>query len=228
MTTRTTCITCDAVLFDLDGVLVDSTACIEATWREWALGHGLDAMDVLRIAHGRRAVEIIQIAAPHLNIATEMAGLITAEIRTSIDARAAIGARELLCALPAERWAIVTSGARIAAEHRLRHSGLPIPSVMVCADEVTSGKPDPEGYLAAAKRLRVPPYDCVVIEDAPPGIAAARAAGMQTIAIATTHRPEALCDASVVARALGVVTVRINDSGHGPHLALDVRASPSR
>jgi mannitol-1-/sugar-/sorbitol-6-phosphatase len=228
MTARPIRLACSAVLFDLDGVLVDSTACIEATWRQWAEGHGLDAAAILHIAHGRRAVEIIQIAAPHLDVATEASTLISAEIRTSIDARPAIGAHELLVALPADRWAVVTSGVRVAAEHRLRHSGLPVPSVMVCADEVTSGKPDPEGYLAGAKRLGVAPHDCVVIEDAPPGIAAAHAAGMRAIALATTHPPDALRDADVVATGLDAITVRTPQGDRATHLSLEVRVALCR
>jgi sugar-phosphatase len=219
---------CDAVLFDLDGVLVDSAACIEATWRHWAERHGLDAAGILRIAHGRRGIEIIQIVAPHLDLATEASILISAEVRASIDARAATGAREILDALPASRWGIVTSAVRIAAEHRLRHAGLPMPRVMVCADEVTRGKPDPEGYLAAANRLGVAPPDCLVIEDAPPGIAAANAAGMQSIALATTHPPEALRHAHAVASGLDALTVRIAQDERGPRLALEVHAPLSR
>jgi sugar-phosphatase len=228
MVTGTITFGCDAVLFDLDGVLVDSTACIEATWRHWAERHGLDAAAILHIAHGRRGIEIIQIVAPHLDLATEASILISAEVRASIDARAATGARDVLDALPASRWAIVTSGVRIVAEHRLRHSALPMPRVMVCADEVTHGKPDPEGYLAAAKHLGVAPPDCLVIEDAPPGIAAANAAGMQSIALTTTHPPEALRDAHAVASDLDALTVRITQGARGPRLALDVHAMLSR
>jgi sugar-phosphatase len=99
---------------------------------------------------------------------------------------------------------------------------------MVCADEVTHGKPDPEGYLAAAKHLGVAPPDCLVIEDAPPGIAAANAAGMQSIALTTTHPPEALRDAHAVASDLDALTVRITQGARGPRLALDVHAMLSR
>jgi mannitol-1-/sugar-/sorbitol-6-phosphatase len=228
MAAQTIRLACDAVLFDLDGVLVDSTAQIEATWREWAGRHGLDAAAILRIVHGRPAIEIIRIVAPHLDAATEKLALTSGDIRASTEVRAASGARGLLEALPVDRWAIVTSGVRIAAEHRLQCCGLPIPRVMVCADEVVNGKPDPEGYLAAARRLGAPPHECVVIEDAPPGIEAACGAGMQTIALTTSHRAEELRNAQVIATGLDAVAVHVSQRGPAPRLALDVRVGLSR
>ena len=105
-----TCLSCEALLFDLDGVLVDSTACIEHMWRQWSAQHGLDPTGILRIAHGRRALEIVGIAAPHLNAAAEMATLVAEEARTTLGICEVSGARELLHTLPPDRWAVVTSG----------------------------------------------------------------------------------------------------------------------
>jgi sugar-phosphatase len=220
--TRRICLGCEALLFDLDGVLVDSTACIERAWREWSTRHGLDPAGVLGIAHGRRALETIQIAAPHLNAAAESATLIAAEVRAPAGVGEVAGARELLDRLPAARWAVVTSGVRVVAEHRLRCVGLPVPAVMVCAEDVRSGKPDPEGYLTGAARLGFAPHDCIVVEDAPAGVEAARASGMRSIAVTTTHPPEALRGAAAIVPALGALTLHVYDGVRVPRLEIEV------
>jgi len=198
---------CDAVLFDLDGVLVDSTASIERHWRTWAAKHDLVAEDVLRIAHGRRALETIRLAAPHLSAEAEARDMAREESRNASDTLRMDGAAELLTALPADTWAIVTSAPRATARIRLRNAGLPLPVALVTADDIFRSKPDPEGYLRAAALLAVPPRRCIVIEDAPPGIAAARAADMIVIAVTTTHRAEELAAAD--ARVSSLVDIRI-------------------
>lgn len=202
-----TSLPCRAILFDLDGVLVDSTECIERGWRRWAEQHGLDGDDVIEAAHGRRTLETIRLVAPHLPAEAETARLESAESRETDGVYRIEGARELLASLPEGRWAVVTSGIRAVAELRLRHVGLPVPKVMVCADEVSRGKPDPEGYLAAASQLGVQPADCVVIEDAPPGLEAAHAGGMRAVAVATTYPPSRLRSADVVVDALAEIRV---------------------
>ena len=217
---------CDALLFDLDGVLVDSTACIERTWRRWAAAHALDADAVVRTAHGRRAIETVRLAAPRLDAAAEVAVLVGHEASETDGVLEVPGAAALLAALPPGRWAVVTSGVRAVAEHRLRHVGLPAPPVMVCADEVTHGKPHPEGYLAAAARLGVAPARCLVVEDAPAGLEAARAAGMRALAVATTHAPDDLRGAELIASALDAVTVRVRRAGGAAELRVEVRPGP--
>ena len=187
-----------AILFDLDGVLVDSARCVERTWRQWAARHGLDPDAIVAVAHGRRTLETIPEVAPHLDVAAEVAALEAIESTTTDGVYEIPGARELLEQLPPDRWAIVTSGARSVATLRIRHTGLPMPRVLVCADEITHGKPHPEGYLTAAARLGILPDDCVVIEDAPAGVDAARAAGMRSIGIAGTFPAEALARADLV------------------------------
>jgi sugar-phosphatase len=186
------------MLFDLDGVLVDSARCVEHTWRQWAARHGLDPDAIIAVAHGRRTLETIPEVAPHLDVATEVAALEAIESTTTDGVYEIPGARALLEQLPPDRWAIVTSGARSVATLRIRHTGLPMPRVLVCADEIAHGKPHPEGYLTAAARLGVLPDDCVVIEDAPAGVDAARAAGMRCIGIAGTFPAEALARADLV------------------------------
>ena len=214
---------CDALLFDLDGVLVDSTACIEHTWRLWAARHGLDADAIVRMAHGRRAFETVRRAAPHLDdaqVAAQAAALAAHEAHETLGVLEVPGAAALLGGLPPGRWAVVTSGVRAVAEHRLRHVGLPVPGVMVCADEVAHGKPHPEGYLTAAVRLGVERTACLVVEDAPAGVAAAHAAGMRELGIASTHSPADLGEADLIAPALSAVTVRV--AGDGDALRVSV------
>ena len=198
---------CRAILFDLDGVLVDSAERVEKTWRDWAARHRLDAELVIAAAHGRRTVETVALVAPHLSADAELRALETNEATNSDGVYEIAGARDLLHLLPTSRWAIVTSGIRAVAEFRIRHTGLPAPAVMICAEEISRGKPDPEGYLAAAERLGLSTADCVVIEDAPPGIEAAKAAGMRAIAIATTYPSARLQAADLVVPRLADLSV---------------------
>ncbi|MGO9976970.1 MAG: HAD family hydrolase [Solirubrobacteraceae bacterium] len=183
------------LLFDLDGVLIDSTSAVLRHWRAFALRHALDESDVLGRIHGRRAIDSVrellaghdeaQIrAAAHQHDQEELAD------ETGIVALP--GAGTLLGSLATSRWAVVTSAPHALATARLRVAGLPSPRVLLSADDVANGKPDPEGYLAAAARLGAEPERCVVFEDAPAGISAARAAGMQVVALTTTHTHEQL------------------------------------
>ena len=197
---------CKAILFDLDGVLVNSAELVERTWRAWAARHQLDAEKVIGVAHGRRTIETVRIVAPHLSVDAEVAALESSEIITSEGVYEIPGARELLEILPPETWAVVTSGIRAVAEFRIRLTGLPMPSVMICAEDLSRGKPDPEGYLTAAMRLGQTPRDCVVIEDAPAGIEAAHNAGMRVIAIAATYPADQLSAADLVVELLTDLT----------------------
>lgn len=180
--------TARAVLFDLDGVLVDSSAVIDRVWRAWAARNGLAWDDVVPLLPGRRAYETVRLLAPHLDAAAEGAELERVQAADLAGVRACDGAvaltEELTARRPGVPWAIVTSGSRPTATTRLRATGFRVPDVLVTADDVAAGKPDPEGYLAAAKRLGVPPEDCLVVEDAEVGVRAARAAGARAAGIA--------------------------------------------
>jgi sugar-phosphatase len=198
---------CDAILFDLDGVLVDSHECVERTWRLWAAEQHLDPELVLREAHGRRTYETIARVAPHLDAAAEGARIAASETGETRGLYEIAGARELLASLPARSWAIVTSGIRSVAETRIRHMRLPSPTVLVPADEISHGKPHPEGYLTAARHLAIEPARCVVVEDAPPGLDAARAAGMRAIGVLGTFPPDALAAADVVVSSVAALRV---------------------
>jgi len=171
---------------------------IEETWRRFATRHGLDAEQVLAQSHGRRSVDLIRLVAPHLDADAEARLIEHEEIEAASGLQALPGARELVDSVPAERFAIVTSGTRALALARLRAAGLPVPAVLVAADEVDRGKPDPAGYLRAAELLGVAPAHGVVLEDAPAGIEAGRAAGMTVIAVATTNDRSALRRANTV------------------------------
>jgi sugar-phosphatase len=208
-------LTCDAVIFDMDGVLVDSTAVVERTWRRWAEAHGFDFGEIMRVAHGRRAVETIRIVAPHLDAEVEAARL-AAEEACDTDGLVRIeGAVQLVCSLPEGRWAVATSGTQEIAMPRLAYAGVPQPAVLVAADDVERGKPGPEAYVLAAERLGVPPERRIVIEDAPTGIAAARAAGMRVVALATTFPCDELGEATVVVRRLSDIRVSIDGDRDG-------------
>ena len=184
-----------AVLSDLDGVLVDSGATIERTWRRFAARHGLDVEQVLAESHGRRTVDLIRLVAPHLDATAEAARIEGEEIEGADGLRALPGARELMESVPPDRFAIVTSGSRPLALARLRAAGLPVPEVLVTADDVADGKPHPAAYLRAASLLGVEPAHSLVLEDAPAGVEAGLAGGMTVIALLTTSDESALQNA---------------------------------
>ena len=199
---------CDAVLFDLDGVLVDSRHCIERHWLEWASQHHLNADKVLHYAHGRRTVETIHLVAPDLDAEREATALETSEASDTDGLIKIPGALELLHSIPADAWGIATSGTHAIAATRLAFGGLPVPDVLITSEDVEKGKPDPEPYLFAAMMLGVKPASCVVIEDAPSGIQAGRAAGMHVVAvISSTYTQEELHQAQVVVRKLSDIEV---------------------
>jgi mannitol-1-/sugar-/sorbitol-6-phosphatase len=177
---------CRAVLFDLDGVLVDSTRSVERQWRLWAREHAVDPEQILEIAHGRRTVEVIRLLAPHLELEAEVRRVEQREADDTNGVDVMPGAAALIAAIPENRWAVVTSGTTHLATSRLRHAKLPIPKVLVSADQVKEGKPHPEPYLMGAHLLNMPATECLVIEDAPAGIEAAHAAGMKAIGLTST------------------------------------------
>lgn len=178
---------CAAVLFDLDGVLVDSTAAVERAWRAWAEQQGLRFEDVIVHAHGRRTVETIAAAAPHLDAQAETLALEDDEVTRAAEVAPLPGAHDILRKLVGAPWAIVTSGTRRLAGARIEACGFPPPPALVTGDDVAEGKPHPAAYAQAAQLLGVAAADCVVFEDAPAGIAAARSAGALIIALTTTY-----------------------------------------
>ena len=204
---------CQAILFDLDGVLVDSTPYVTRIWRAWAREHGLDAEYVVHAAHGRPTIATVREVAPHLDAQWETDRIEQREINDSDGLRVLPGAKELLAALPPERYTIVTSGTRPLATRRLQVDGLPVPATMITADDVRNGKPDPEPYLAGARALGCEPKRCLVFEDAPSGIRAAKSAGMVAIGVLTGAGAEGLSQADAITPSLEAVAVTIVPEG---------------
>jgi len=174
------------LLFDLDGVLVDSTPAVARVWKKWAIAHGFDPEETIRLAHGRPSVETVLDLLPTADAEKENDIILRDEIEDTEGVVPMPGARELLNSLPDESWALVTSCARALAEVRLRTAGLPIPHRMITCNDVRNGKPDPEPYRKGAELLGVPASECVVFEDAPAGIRAGKAAGARVIALRST------------------------------------------
>ncbi|MGA3349824.1 MAG: HAD family hydrolase [Candidatus Sulfotelmatobacter sp.] len=198
---------CSAILFDLDGVLVDSTGSVDLHWRVWARERVIDEEKVIAIAHGVRAIEVIRIVAPHLDADAELRDLEKEEANDHHKLAAMPGAIELVRSIPENLWCVVTSGTRHLATERLRMVGVPVPKAMITADDVVNGKPYPEPYLKGAKALGFEPQECLVIEDAPAGIRAAHAAGMKVIGFASTYEPVQLAEADAVIRNFSQLSV---------------------
>lgn len=178
-----------ALLFDMDGTLLSSIAAAERVWTAWAQRHGIDLASFLPTIHGVRAVETIaRLRLPGVDPQAEAEALTLAEIDDVEGIDAIAGAAAFLSSLPLDRWAIVTSAPRALALRRIAAAGLPVPPVLVTADDVRHGKPAPDGFLLAAARLGQRAQDCLVFEDAPAGIAAAEAAGASVIIVTATHK----------------------------------------
>jgi mannitol-1-/sugar-/sorbitol-6-phosphatase len=201
---------CAAILFDLDGVLIDSTRSVERQWRIWARERSIDEERVVAVAHGVRAIEVIRTVAPHLDAAAEVRIL---ESRESADYEGVAvmpGAVDLVRTIPDGLWCVVTSGTRHLAIARLRLAGIPVPKVLITADDVINGKPHPEPYLKGAQQLGVSPKGCLVIEDAPAGIRAAHAGGMKAVGLTSTFPASALSEADAVLGKLQQIQVGID------------------
>lgn len=198
-----------AILFDMDGVLINSAPAVERVWRFWASSHGLDPAAVVAQAHGRRSIETIRAVAPGLDAEKENIVVEQMEIEDRAGVTALPGAAELLQSLPADRFAVVTSATRPLAVARMGYAGLTVPANLVTADEVVHGKPSPEPYLKGATLLGFAAGDCVVFEDTPAGLASGRAAGAQTIGLHTTYPAAALHAAETVVASLAQVSAEL-------------------
>ncbi|MGW3132020.1 HAD-IA family hydrolase [Streptomyces sp. NPDC001123] len=217
-------VTAQALLFDMDGTLVDSTAAVERTWRRFAGRHGLDPAVILAGAHGQRTAETVaEHAPPGTDVAAETAWLVAQDVADTRGTVALPGAAELLAALPRHRWALVTSAGRELAQRRMAAAGLPLPEVLVSADDVRRGKPDPEGYRTAADRLGVDPRASIVFEDAELGLLAGRAAGGYTVVVGP-HGGAAAQGRPRIPDFRGAVCV---DAGDGLRLTLPARSPVS-
>ncbi|MEU6766055.1 HAD family hydrolase [Streptomyces sp. NPDC046853] len=203
----------EALLFDNDGTLISSMESVYRCWRRLAQEYGITAEEFERVElHGRPAAEIIADMLPAERVAEAVARIEELEVSDVAGGVVLLpGTRELLESLPPERWAVVTSAGRRLAEARLAEVGIEAGTV-VAADDITRGKPDPEPFLLAAAKLGVDPARCVVFEDAPAGLTAGRAAGMTTVALATTHTAGELF-ADVVVKDLSAVSAQATEGG---------------
>ncbi|MCX7205511.1 MAG: HAD-IA family hydrolase [Proteobacteria bacterium] len=204
-------IECTALLFDMDGTLVDSTPCIEGLWRRWAVRQHLDPDFVMQHVHGRRGVETIAHVAPHFDAAAEVAELLKEEART-LDGTVAIeGAADFLAQLRPDQWAVVTSAPREIALAKLAYAGLPTPAQIISADDVTHGKPHPEAFLKGAALFGLDPQQCVAFEDALSGVQSAQAAGIPVIALTSSHDTQALCHAEHIITNYHSLTLKVGE-----------------
>jgi mannitol-1-/sugar-/sorbitol-6-phosphatase len=190
-------IQCSALLFDMDGVLIDSTPAVARVWSRWALARGFNPEEVVAAAHGRPSLTTVRQYLPHADHLAENAEVERQEIEDLEGVVALPGVMHLLNSLPEARWTIVTSCTRRLAEVRLKAAGLPLPKSMVTSNDITNGKPHPEPYLKGASIMGVPIEECVVVEDAPAGIRAGKAAGARVIGVKTTVQDAALRQAGV-------------------------------
>jgi mannitol-1-/sugar-/sorbitol-6-phosphatase len=213
-------IQCHGVLFDLDGVLVDSTPAVARVWTIWAKKYGFDPEEVVRQAHGRPSITTIRELLPNADHEAENREVERGEIEDVEGVIPLPGALELLRTLPQDRWAIATSCTRRLAEVRIRAAGLPMPKHLITSTDVQRGKPDPEPYVKAAKILGLAPADCIVMEDAPAGIRAGKAAGARVLALRTTAPDAELTESGADWIANDLASLRLHSSDHQGQLDL--------
>jgi sugar-phosphatase len=206
---------CDGMLFDLDGVLVDSTPAVERVWSKWAIAHGLDPEETVRLAHGRPSIATVRDIMPDADYERENEAILRGELEDTEGVVPISGAREILELLPLERWALVTSCARPLAELRLKTARLPIPEKMITCDDVRIGKPDPEPYIKGAALLGIPASRCIVFEDAPAGIRSGKSAGATVIALRSTSTDDELENAGADWIVTGYANLHLSRSTNG-------------
>lgn len=199
-----------AIVFDLDGVLVDSMPAIRAYWTEWAHRNGVAAETVLAALH-LTAEELIRRFAPSLDASVEARATAAGQAKIESGIVAFEGGRALIDRLPQNGWAVVTSGRRDLALRHLALGRLPVPDVLITAEDTPRGKPDPAGYLLAAERLGIPPTQCLAIEDSPAGVRAARSAGMTVLAVTNSHSVAALIHADAIINSLASLRLTIDE-----------------
>ena len=219
-------IRCAALLFDLDGVLINSTPAVARVWRRWAIEHGFDPEEVVARAHGRPSLTTVREYLPNADYAAENREVERREIEDLEGVVPLPGALDLLASLPHDRWTIVTSCTRPLAEVRIRAAGLPLPKKMITSNDITHGKPHPEPYLNGASVLGFLPSECVVLEDVPAGVRAGKAAGARVIAFITTMPRRDLEDAGadwIVQNCADIAASAASDNyDDGLHLSLSI------
>ena len=215
-------IRCAALLFDMDGVLINSTPAVARVWRRWAIEHGFNPEEVVARAHGRPSLTTVREYLPNADHEAENHEVERREIADLEGVVPLPGALDLLASLPEDRWTIVTSCTRPLAEVRIRAAGLPLPKKLITANDIVQGKPHPEPYLKGASALGFPPTECVVLEDVPAGVRAGKAAGAKVIAFRATVQESVLRDAGADWILNNCADIRLLESGESLKLALEV------
>lgn len=203
----------EALLFDMDGVLLSSIASAERSWKRWAQHYQLPDWQNFQIPHGVRAGDIIKMVAPHVDPVESLRLIEDIEVEDVSDVQVLPGAGALLESLPQGRWTIVTSATKRLMEARVKAAGLPLPERFITADDVTKGKPDPEPYRKGAQLLGFDPAQCVVVEDAPSGMKAGHAAGARVLGVVTSHTLEQVREAKTDWIARSLQDVRLVEVG---------------
>jgi mannitol-1-/sugar-/sorbitol-6-phosphatase len=215
---------CAALLFDMDGVLINSTPAVARVWSRWAIEHGFDPEEVVARAHGRPSLTTVRDYLPHADHEAENREVERREIEDLEGVIPLPGALDLLASLPADRWTIVTSCTRPLAEVRIRAAGLPLPKKLITSNDITHGKPHPEPYLKGASLLGFPAAECIVFEDVPAGVRAGKGAGAKVIAFKTTVQESVLRDAGADWILNNCADIRLLEHRHSLRLGLaDVR-----
>jgi mannitol-1-/sugar-/sorbitol-6-phosphatase len=215
-------IRCAALLFDMDGVLINSTPAVARVWRRWAIEHGFNPEEVVARAHGRPSLTTVREYLPNADHEAENHEVERREIADLEGVVPLPGALDLLASLPEDRWTIVTSCTRRLAEVRIRAAGLPLPKKLITSNDIVQGKPHPEPYLKGASALGFPPTECVVLEDVPAGVRAGKAAGAKVIAFRATVQESVLRDAGADWILNNCADIRLLESGESLKLALEV------
>jgi mannitol-1-/sugar-/sorbitol-6-phosphatase len=207
------CVTAKGILFDMDGVLISSIGSVRRCWRRWAKIYNVPNAEEFEVPHGVRAIDIVKALRPDIDPHEGLRVIEDMEVEDVADLRVLPGVKPLLEGLAAERWAIVTSSTRRLLLARLKAAGLPVPERIISADDVERGKPDPEPYRRGAELLGLRPEECVVVEDAPSGVGAGKAAGSLVLAVLGTHSKAELRESDWVVGSLEGLVVKANAEG---------------
>jgi sugar-phosphatase len=214
------CVTAQGILFDMDGVLISSIGSAVRCWRRWAELYGVPGAETFEIPHGVRSVDIVKMLRPDIDPQVGLRAIEDMEVADVADLQVLPGVKALLNSLPTERWAIVTSATGRLLLARLMAAGLPVPERIISAEMVDRGKPDPEPYRRGAELLGFRPEECVVVEDAPSGVGAGKAAGCRVLGVLGTHAAAELLGADWVVGSLEGLSVAVDPKG------LELRFSP--
>lgn len=212
-----------ALLFDLDGVLINSTPAVARVWRRWAIEHGFNPDEVVARAHGRPSLTTVREYLPNADHQAENREVERREIEDLEGVVPLPGALDLLASLPEDRWTIVTSCTRPLAEVRIKAAGLPLPKKLITSNDITHGKPNPEPFLKGASILGFPATECIVLEDVPAGVRAGKSAGSRVIAFTTTVQEPTLREAGATWVLKSCADVRVTNYSNNLTLSLNSR-----